>query len=74
MRTYQDNTETVKRDRHHNQSNRYLGLRNVLNLLFMVGALVGIIIYFLGNQQTGTIVILVSMLFKIVECVFRFIR
>lgn len=71
MRTHQDDTET---SRHHSRSDRYLGLRNVLNLAFMVGALIGVLIYFLGNQHTGTIVILVSMLFKIVECVFRFIR
>lgn len=59
---------------HHSRPDRYLGLRNVLNLIFMLGALVGVGVYFFGNQQVGTIVILVAMLFKIVECVFRFIK
>ena len=41
---------------------------------FMLGALIGMVIYFKVDHQIGTIVILSSMLFKIVECVFRFIK
>lgn len=59
---------------HHSRPDRYIALRNVLNLIFMLGALIGVGIYFFGNQQVGTIAILVAMLFKIVECVFRFIK
>lgn len=40
----------------------------------MLGALIGMVIYFKVDHQIGTIVILSSMLFKIVECVFRFIK
>ena len=41
----------------------------------MLGALVGVIVYFLtDNTTTGTIIILVSMVFKMVESVLRFIR
>ena len=49
-------------------------LRNVLNIIFMLGALAGVLVYFYGDQDAGTVVILVSMLFKIVECVFRFMK
>jgi hypothetical protein len=48
------------------------GLRQVLNIIFMIGAVIGMIVYFFGNKTIGTIIILVAMLFKIVECVFRF--
>lgn len=53
---------------------RLMFLRNLLNIIFMLGALIGMVIYFKVDHQIGTIVILSSMLFKIVECVFRFIK
>ena len=53
---------------------RFMFLRNILNIIFMLGALIGMVIYFKVDHQIGTIVILSSMLFKIVECVFRFIK
>ena len=40
----------------------------------MVGAIVGVGIYLLGNSQLGIIVILAAMSFKIVECSLRLIR
>ena len=49
-------------------------LRNVLNLIFMIGAIIGVAIYLLGNTTVGTIVILAAMSFKIVECSLRLIR
>lgn len=61
-------------ERHRKRGDRYIVLRNILNIIFMAGALVGMAIYFKIDHQTGTIVILSSMLFKIVECVFRFIK
>ena len=51
-----------------------LPLRQWLNIIFMVGALVGVAIYFFGNQTTGTIVILAAMAFKIVECSLRLLH
>lgn len=40
----------------------------------MLGALVGIIIYFALDKFTGTIVILVGMTFKMMEYIIRFMR
>lgn len=52
----------------------YPVLRNWLNLIFMVGALAGMCTYFIYDHTVGTIVILASMLFKIIECALRFIH
>lgn len=49
-------------------------IRQILNIIFMVGALAGIIIYFASDKFTGTIVILVGMAFKMMEYVIRFMR
>ncbi|MGI6242463.1 MAG: hypothetical protein ACOYJK_02820 [Prevotella sp.] len=51
-----------------------LKLRNWLNAIFMIGAIVGILIYFFGDQTIGTIVILAAMVFKIVEAALRFLH
>ena len=48
---------------------RFMFLRNILNIIFMLGALIGMVIYFKVDHQIGTIVILSSMLFKIVELI-----
>ena len=56
------------------QPDRYLKLRNMLNLIFMLGAIVGVCVYLWGNSTVGTIIILVAMAFKMAECVFRFMK
>lgn len=53
-------------------NSKLLKLRNLLNIIFMVGAIVGLVIYFLGHQQMGIIVILFSMVFKMAESTIRF--
>ena len=75
MTTNQDNTATELRPRHRRGGgdDRYIVLRNVLNIIFMVGAVVGVVFYQCG-REAGTVIILASMLFKIVECVFRFMK
>lgn len=75
MTTNQDIRTDEPRQRHRRDGgDRYLVLRNVLNIIFMLGALAGVLVYFYGDQDVGTVVILVSMVFKIVECVFRFMK
>ena len=64
----------MPRRRREDRGDRYMALRNILNIIFMLGVLAGVVVYFYGNQDTGTIIILVSMVFKIVECVFRFMK
>lgn len=64
----------LPRHRRDEGGDRYLALRNILNIIFMLGAIVGVVVYFYASKDAGTIVILVSMVFKIVECVFRFMK
>lgn len=50
-------------------------IRQILNIIFMVGALVGVVMYFVSdNKFLATIIILVAMAFKMMEYVFRFMR
>ncbi len=53
---------------------QFLRLRNVLNIIFMLGAVVGVLIYLYGDQTVGTIIILAAMVFKIVEAALRFLH
>ena len=67
---------TIERRRRGEQEeerqDRYLKLRNLLNTIFMLGAVIGVCIYVWGNSIVGTIIILGAMVFKMVECVYRF--
>ena len=55
-----------------NSSN--LKIRNILNIIFMLLAIVGVAIYLLKQTFWGTIIILVAMAVKMVECVMRMIK
>ena len=75
----ENQNSTVRRPDHrmHRQErkDRFLYIRQWLNIIFMLGAVIGVIAYFLADlTTTGTIIILVAMVFKIIECVLRFIR
>jgi len=56
------------------REDRFAGLRQVLNVVFMLGAIVGVLLYMGYNQQTGIIVILAAMVLKFIECVLRLIK
>lgn len=75
----ENQNSTVRRPDHrmHRQErkDRFLYVRQWLNIIFMLGAVIGVIVYFLADlTTTGTIIILVAMVFKIIECILRFIR
>lgn len=75
----ENQNSTVRRPDHrmHRQErkDRFLYIRQWLNIIFMLGTVVGVIVYFLADlTTTGTIIILVAMVFKITECILRFIR
>ncbi len=49
--------------------------RQWLNLIFMIGGIVGVLLYLYHTPQTvGIIVILASMVVKFIECALRFIK
>lgn len=67
----------VHPERHHRrrqQDDKYFKIRNILNIIFMIGAVAGMAVYFFKDSVLGTIIILTAMAFKIAECCFRFIR
>ena len=49
-------------------------LRNILNIVFIFGALIGMYIYYKGNKETGTIIIIIAMAFKFIEVVIRLLK
>ena len=49
-------------------------IRNVLNLIFMITAVIGVIYYLTKDRMVGTYIILLSMCFKIAESSLRMIK
>ena len=49
-------------------------IRNILNIIFMIMAIVGVIWYLTTDRTTGTSIILFSMCFKIAESSMRMIK
>lgn len=49
-------------------------IRNVMNIIFMLMAIVGMGFYFFGDKYTGTIIILAAMGVKMVESCLRMLR
>ena len=75
--TEQENESTSIPRRHRGETQpqkRFLRLRNWLNIIFMLGAIVDMLTYTFAGQLIGTIIIICAMLFKVVECCLRFMR
>lgn len=49
-------------------------IRQWLNAIFMLGAVIGVIFYFLADHNTGVIILLCSIVFKFIECILRVIN
>ncbi len=49
-------------------------IRNWLNIIFMVGAVIGLIYYLTGHKETGTYIILVAMVVKFAEASLRMFK
>lgn len=62
-------------ERHHRRPDEPKGaffkMRQIFNIIFMVGAVIGVIVY-LKNETMGAILIVTAMAFKMAECVIRF--
>ena len=54
--------------REERSDNKMLPLRNILNLVFMLGAIAGVVTYDLGSARLGIIIVLVAMAVMMVEC------
>jgi archaellum biogenesis protein FlaJ (TadC family) len=75
-----DNESLAKkpeRMKHRNEKkrDRFFVFRNVLNILFMIGAVVGVVLYLNSSDHTvATAIILTSIVLKFTECVLRMMR
>ncbi len=73
-----DNETTYAKRKHRNTDgapkDKFKRLRNWLNIIFMIGAIVGMAVYFFSDTTAGTIIIITAMVFKFFESTLRFIR
>lgn len=71
-----DMTQRQPNEPRHRQPSgtKHLRLRNVLNLLFMVIMVVGIICWWKFDEDTGYKILIASIPFKLVESVIRMLR
>lgn len=49
-------------------------IRNCLNIIFMLGAIVGLVFYFTHHKEIGLYIILVSMVVKFAEASLRLFK
>lgn len=49
-------------------------IRNVLNIIFMAGALVGVVVYACGSKEIGMYIVLGAIPFKIAEAAIRMLK
>ena len=69
-----DNERPLRRHRRERGDDNMLKFRNVLNIIFMVMAIIGVIVYFTEYRTIGTYILLASMAVKMVECCIRLLR
>lgn len=56
------------------QHDRFFKIRQWLNTIFLIGAMIGVAIYFFYNSGIGTMIILCSIVLKMGECCLRLLR
>lgn len=71
MTTENDNIQHKRRGEREESEWRFK-VRNILNIVFLVGAVAGIAVYFLADETVGLITIMAAMVFKMAECCLRF--
>lgn len=73
--TNEDANNIGNGERHH-RSKKYmiLTIRNALNIIFMLTAIVGIIVYMSSDKETGMYIMLAAIPFKITESAIRLLR
>ena len=71
----QPNNEAPRRhSRRKPASDQMLGFRNVLNIIFMLLAVAGVVTYVWIDDTIGTYIVIAGMAFKMVECCLRMLR
>lgn len=75
--TYDDKEYMLKqpeRQPHRRPGDRLFVVRNVLNALFVLGALVGVVCYLAYDRSVGTYIVICSLPLKFVEAALRLIK
>ena len=49
-------------------------LRNILNTFFIIGAIIGMALFYMGHKEVGTYIIIIAMAFKFIEVVMRLLK
>lgn len=49
-------------------------VRNTLNIIFMLGAVIGVALYYSSDKTIGAYVVLAAIVVKMAECCLRFFR
>ena len=68
------NERPERRHRRQRDDDNMLKFRNILNIIFMVMAIIGVVLNFTEYRTIGTYVLLASMAVKMVECCIRMLR
>lgn len=63
-----------KRYDNSNDRGRFFKVRNTLNIVFLIGAVIGLYFYFFENEETGKVIILASIFIKFIERILRIFR
>lgn len=62
--------------RHHRKPEKECGkfflLRQILNVIFMLVAVAGCVVYVKVDNRMGAVIIIIGMAFKMAECALRF--
>lgn len=56
------------------EKGRFFKIRNVLNLLFIVLAIIGMILYFTVGETVSQLLLVICVVIKICECMLRLIH
>lgn len=59
---------------HKEDEDKTLKIRNVLNIIFMIVALIGVLYYLFADHQIGIYIILFSMIVKFAESTIRLLN
>lgn len=74
MREYYDDEEEEVDERAERRARVLMIIRNALNIIFMAGAVVGVVVYACGNREVGMYIVLGAIPFKIVEAALRMLK
>lgn len=73
-----DNTQPEYKKRHNlepfRDSTKTRTLRLWLNIIFMVGAIAGLLVYFYCDHETAKYILIVACVFKFVELALRILK